>query len=207
MASESKQLKQNKRRRQILGATLRLLRRHGADITTAQIADEAHCSKETLYNWFNDRDGIMLALAAEQANGMNAVLTKGFENAEGSLEERLKTTCTLLLDIMTGEAVLAITRPAMAEACTDKSNLGAAVLAEWNTQVAAPFLTLFQEGNDAEELAVHNGDEAFENLVGLLIGDRQRKLLLGDVGARPDADAMGAVAAKAVQRWMVLYGR
>ncbi len=207
MASESKQLKQNKRRRQILGATLRLLRRHGADITTAQIADEAHCSKETLYNWFGDRDGIMLALAAEQANGMSAALTKGFAKAEGSLEERLKTTCTLLLDIMTGEAVLAITRTAMAEACADKSNLGTAVLAEWNAQVAAPFLALFQEGNDAEELAVHNGDEAFENLVGLLVGDRQRKLLLGDAGARPDADVMGAVAAKAVQRWMVLYGR
>ncbi|MEE9374869.1 MAG: TetR/AcrR family transcriptional regulator [Rhizobiaceae bacterium] len=207
MSDESKQAKHNKRRRQILGATLRLLRRHGADITTAQIAEEAHCSKETLYNWFGDRDGIMLALVAEQARGMNEVLNSGFQNAEGNLEARLKAHCTLLLDILTGEAVLVVNRVAMAQACADHSSLGTAVLADWNEQVAKPFINLFQEGNEAGEFAIHSADEALENLIGLLVGDRQRRLLLGEIGARPNAEAMAAIAAKAVQRWMMLYGR
>ncbi len=198
--------KQGLRRRQILGATLRLLRRHGAGITTAQIAAEAHCSKETLYNWFEDRDGIMMALVKEQAKGMNRALAAGFGNKQGSLEARLKTHCTLLLDIMTGDAVLAVNRIAMAEACSDKTNLGLTVLADWKAEVCEPFFKLFQQGNENGELAVHDADEAFENLLGLLVGDRQRRLLLGE-NSRPEQAAMAAIAAKAVQRWMILYRR
>ena len=204
MSDESSQNKNDARRRQILGATLRLLRRHGTAITTAQIAAEAHCSKETLYSWFGDRDGIMMALVHEQARSVGDLLSSEFAQAEGSLEARLKHYCTLLLDIMTGDAVIVVNRIAMAEACSDNSSLGAAVLADWNEQIAVPFLTLFQEGNARGELAIHSAEEAFENLVGLLIGDRQRKLLLGDK-KRPESAAMAAIAAKAVQRWLILY--
>lgn len=204
MADESVLTKKDRRSRQILGATLRLLRRHGTGITTAQIAAEAHCSKETLYNWFGDRDGIMMALVQEQARGMSLALSQGFQAAEGNLETRLKTYATLLLDIMTGDAVLAVNRAAMAEACTERSNLGAKVMADWKDQIAKPFVDLFHAGNQSGELVVHSAEEAFENLVGLLIGDRQRRLLLGEE-ARPNASSMASIAGKAVQRWLILY--
>lgn len=194
------------RRVQILRATLRLLRNHGSAITTAQIAAEAHCSKETLYNWFGDRDGIMLALAHEQARGMRAAMAERFASASGSLEQRLTSCATLLLDIMTGDAALAVNRVAMAQACAEQATLGAAVMADWHDQVAEPFINLFQEGNESGELAVHSPVEAFENFVGLLVGDRQRRLLLGE-DVRPDPSAMKAIANKAVQRWMILYRR
>ena len=45
--------------------------------------------------------------------------------------------------------------------------------------MAQPFTHLFQMGNESGDLAVHSPLEAFENLVGLLVGDRQRRLLLG----------------------------
>lgn len=195
-----------KRRLQILRATLRLLRQHGSAITTAQIAGEASCSKETLYNWFGDRDGIMIALANEQARGMREAMQDRFENAQGSLESRLKSCATLLLDIMTGDAALAVNRVAMAQTCIDDARIGQVVMADWNQQVAEPFYGLFQQGNDAGELAVHSPEEAFDNLIGLLIGDRQRRLLLGE-DVRPDPTTMKSIAGKAVQRWLILYAR
>ncbi len=206
MDSESKAVRNETRRLQILRATLRLLRRHGSAITTAQIAAEAHCSKETLYNWFGDRDGIMMALAHEQAGGMRQAMADRFAAAQGSLEARLCSCATLLLDIMTGDAALTVNRVAMAQACSENSDLGTAVLANWKDQVAKPFLDLFQEGNVSGELAVHSPMEAFENLIGLLVGDRQRQLLLGE-DVRPEPATMKAVATKAVQRWMILYRR
>ncbi len=204
MDSESKAAKTQARRVQILRATMRLLRRYGAAITTAQIAAEAHCSKETLYNWFGDRDGIMLALVHEQADGMRQAMAERFATAEGSLEARLVSCSTLLLDIMTGDAALAVNRVAMAQTCSEDTRLGTAAMADWKEQIAQPFVDMFQEGNESGELAVHSPIEAFENLVGLLVGDRQRQLLLGE-DVRPEPATMKAVAAKAVQRWLILY--
>ena len=206
MSSESKQAKTEIRRLQILRATLRLLRRHGAGITTAQIAAEAQCSKETLYNWFGDRDGIILALVHEQARGMREAMEGRFNSLDGDIESRLKSSAALLLDIMTGDAAIAVNWVAMAQACQESSQLGQAVLADWTEQVAQPFTHLFQMGNESGDLAVHSPLEAFENLVGLLVGDRQRRLLLGE-DVRPDPAAMSAIAAKAVQRWLILYKR
>ncbi|MEP0942573.1 MAG: TetR/AcrR family transcriptional regulator [Rhizobiaceae bacterium] len=206
MADESNPAKNEVRRLQILRATLRLLRKHGSAITTAQIAAEAHCSKETLYNWFGDRDGIMLALAHEQANGMRQAMADRFASAQGNLEARLSSCATLLLDIMTGDAALAVNRVAMAQCSSEDSEIGRAVMSDWSEQVAAPFMELFQQGNESGELAVHSPQEAFENFVGLLVGDRQRRLLLGE-DMRPEPAAMKAIAAKAVQRWLILYRR
>ncbi|MEP1208732.1 MAG: TetR/AcrR family transcriptional regulator [Rhizobiaceae bacterium] len=206
MPADSTDSKNETRRLQILRATMRLLRQHGSAITTAQIAAEAHCSKETLYNWFGDRDGIMMALVHEQANGMQQAMAERFAEAQGSLEARIASCATLLLDIMTGDAALTVNRVAMANACNDNAELGKAVMADWNEQIAQPFLDIFQEGNVSGELAVHSPIEAFENLVGLLVGDRQRQLLLGE-DVRPEPATMKAVATKAVQRWMILYRR
>ncbi|MEL6505123.1 MAG: TetR/AcrR family transcriptional regulator [Pseudomonadota bacterium] len=198
-------VKKLKRRREILAATLRLVRRKGANVSTAEIASAARCSKETLYNWFGDRDGLMLAVVREQALATGVVLERSFEQAEGSLEERMKACCTVLLDVLTGDSAVAANRIAMAQACDARSDFGEALLAEWKEQAVKPFSALFQEGNAAGSFAVHSADEAFENLMGLLVGDRQRQLLLGRDG-RPRPAAMAAMANKAVQRWLILYG-
>lgn len=206
MESNARLERQNKRRRQILSATLRLLRRHGTGISTAQIAAEANCSKETLYNWFEDRDGIFKALAGEQAAAMGEALERAFAAAgEGSFEDRLTAYCTALLDIMTGEAVVAVNRVAMAQTCHHNLELGEIVLNNWQSQVVAPFLKLFLEGTDTGEISLADPETAFDALTGLLIGDRQRRLLLG-ADARPDGEQMHPLAAKAVDRWLLLVG-
>ena len=80
-------------------ATLQLLRDNGAAVSTAQIAAKANCSKETLYNWFGDREGIMLALIAEQAKSIENAL----EVKEGQIEDRLCVAAARMLDVATGE--------------------------------------------------------------------------------------------------------
>ncbi len=208
MSAESAPSKLESRReireRQILAATMRLVRTHGTTITTAQIAGAAKCSKETLYGWFEDRDGIMLALVREQARAMGIFLEHSFAEVEGKLEDRLRAAAALLLDIMTGDAVIVVNRIAMAQACKTASQLGQAVLENWHEQVERPFYRLFQEGTKAGRLVVHSDDEAFQALLGLLVGDRQRRILLG-ANERPNPTDMLAIADKAVQRWLILY--
>ncbi len=206
MDGESLSVRQSARRLQILRATMRLLRQHGAGITTAQIAAEASCSKETLYSWFGDRDGILLALAREQARGMFLAMADRFESVEGDLPARLRSVATLLLDIMTGDAAIAVNRVAMAHACSDDSTLGRAVMSDWNSQVVEPFVRLLREGNEAGELAIGDFDEAFNGFIGLLVGDRQRRLLLGD-DVRPQPAEMSAIASRAVDQFFALYGK
>ncbi|MFD0917669.1 TetR/AcrR family transcriptional regulator [Pseudahrensia aquimaris] len=204
MKKEARTIRQDKRKRQILGATLRLIRRHGTGISTAQIAAEAKCSKETLYAWFNDRDGIMRALVEEQARSMGLALNKTYASVEGSgFRTRLRAYCLALIDILTGEAVLAVNRVAMADACHQKNDLGALAIADWQAQVAAPLVALLKEGAAQGDVTFDDADEAFDILIGLLIGDRQRRLLLGEA-SRPDAAQMEQIVDTALTRWLRL---
>ena len=196
--------RQTVRRRQILQATLRLVRREGTGVTTAQIAAESRCSKETLYAWFGSREGIFAALVEAQAEAMAEALAAGFAKAEGTLENRIRHNATVLLDIMTGDAVLVVNRIAMSQATAHAAPLGERVLAGWREAVAKPFHALFEEGNAAGTLTVYDTREAFDTLAGLLVGDRQRQLLLG-AAERPGAKGMASIASKAVQRWLLLY--
>lgn len=204
MEEHAKEARRNKRRRQILGATLRLLRRHGTGISTAQIASEAKCSKETLYAWFEDREGIFQALVEEQAAAMGEAFERSNRRIEGEFSTKFEAYCITLLDIMTGEAAIAINRLAMADACREHADLGLVVLDDWHARVAAPFKDLFEQGAVENIVTMEDPEEAFEVLIGLLIGDRQRRLLLGEDG-RPDSEEMQQMAKLAVARWISIF--
>ena len=206
MDAKARSDRQARRRRQILSATLRLLRRHGTGITTAQIAAEAHCSKETLYNWFKDRDGIFLTLVEEQAQAMSDALAKSIAKTDGmTFRDKLEACCIALLDLMTGEAVIAVNRAAMAQACRERADLGLAVIDDWQARVAVPFQAVIDEGVISGAVRIADVGEAFDTLTALLLGDRQRRLLLGEE-SRPAGDDMANMAAMAVSRWMRIYG-
>ena len=46
------------RQREVLGAVLDLMVEEGDGFSMAAVARRASCSKETLYKWFGDRDGL-----------------------------------------------------------------------------------------------------------------------------------------------------
>ena len=205
MDETAKANRQTKRRRQILSATLRLLRRHGSGISTAQIAAESNCSKETMYSWFGDREGIFLALAQEQAEAMSAALHSSLRKSENeTFQNKIHKSCVSLLDIMTGEALIAVNRAAMAESCREKADLGLTILDDWQARITQPMLDLIEEGRAEGIVEFSDPAEALDILMGLLIGDRQRRLLLGEY-ARPDFAAMESHSEKAANMWIRLH--
>ena len=55
------------RQGEVLEAALGLLVVGGDKLTMNGVARKAHCSKETLYKWFGDRDGLLVATVQWQA--------------------------------------------------------------------------------------------------------------------------------------------
>lgn len=193
------------RRRQILAASMHLVRERGTGITTADIAARAHCSKETLYNWFDDRDGIFHALIEEQGAAVAEVLDAMQRNLSAhdgrSPAEKLALFGTGLLDVMTGDAAIVVNRIAMSQSCAGDNRSGTAVLAVWQRSVVDRFTQLAASFDQTGEEA----QEAYHAYIGLLVGDRQRQLLLG-VGERPSSARMRTMAERATRQWISLYG-
>lgn len=56
------------RQKDVLDTVLRLLVEEGDALTMTAVARRASCSKETLYKWFGDRDGLLTATVQWQAS-------------------------------------------------------------------------------------------------------------------------------------------
>ncbi|TIT57359.1 MAG: helix-turn-helix transcriptional regulator, partial [Mesorhizobium sp.] len=56
------------RQQAVLDAALRLLVEEGDNLTMTAVARRASCSKETLYKWFGDRDGLLTTTVQWQAS-------------------------------------------------------------------------------------------------------------------------------------------
>ena len=76
-----------------------------------------------------------------------------------------------------------------------------AVLESWRQSVEVPFLELI-----SAHVSLENPTDALDAMMGLLVGDGQRRLLLG-ADERPSGDAMSARAELAVDRWLLLFGQ
>lgn len=192
------------RRREILSAVLALLREGGTEaVTTARIAARAHCSKETLYAWFGDRAGIFQALVAEQSAHINAMLARE-TGGEASARDTLVRAGAALLDLLTGEASLAINRAAMADGSGD---LAGDLRALGRERTVPLFVVLIERLQGEGVLATGDALAQFSTFYGLLIGDRQIRALLGDRAARPAAGEFEAIARHAVDGLEAIHGR
>lgn len=56
------------RQKDVLDTVLRLLVEEGDNLSMTTVARRASCSKETLYKWFGDRDGLLTATVRWQAS-------------------------------------------------------------------------------------------------------------------------------------------
>ncbi len=192
----------DERRRQILAVVLDLLREGGtASVTTARIAARARCSKETLYSWFGDRDGIFRALVEAQSAQLNAMMTRELA-AHADCTTTMVRAGAALLDLLTGEASLAINRSAMADG---SGELGALLLQHGRgrtaPQIKALIGTLQEEGRIGEGEAT----EIFQTFYGLLVGDRQIRALLGDKSGRPRPGEFEELSRKAFERLQKIF--
>src|ERR1041384_6716260 len=92
----------SERQQALLDAVLALMVEQGEQLTMDAVARRASCSKETLYKWFGDRDGLLTATVRWQASRVHA----GNDSAQvldgATLRERLQDFAVTWLEVITG---------------------------------------------------------------------------------------------------------
>jgi AcrR family transcriptional regulator len=185
------------RRDHVLDAALAELLERGYDAMTMQdVASRAGASKETLYAWFGSRTGLLQALIERSADN-------SAERVQAALDDTADPQATLvgyatgLLMLLTGPGSVAINRAAMTS-----PDLAALLLRSGRHRIGPLVEQYLARLHDAGYLEIADPAAAFQLLYGLVIEDRQIRVLLGEAPPTP-ADA-AAHAQTAVDRFLRL---
>lgn len=221
------QRKSPQRQQEILRATLALMREQAAfspdpgnpdnpdraktgkqpGLSTANIAARANCSKETIYNWFGNRDGLLAALveaqgeaglvALEKAAGMNA--TKAPDAAEN-----LIGFCAALLDFLTGEANVLVLRVVIGDLAGTNFRAQNALHGR-QQKIEALAVGLLEQARAKNLLDFDDTAQVYATLYGLLIAGSQMQSILGYSNIRASGEEMNHSARSAFERLQLLY--
>lgn len=193
------------RQRAVLDAALGLLVEGGDAVTMTGVARRASCSKETLYKWFGDRDGLLTATVQWQASKVRvAPVTRDGLDAK-SLFASLEGFAHDWLSVLSGEISVTLNRLAVSHAGTGKSDLGHIVLANGPFAMARRLKPVLEIGREAGLLSFEDTEEAFRTFFGLVVRDMQIRLLLGDRLELTEA-AIVRDSVRATQQFFALYG-
>ncbi|WCS24898.1 TetR/AcrR family transcriptional regulator C-terminal domain-containing protein [Methylobacterium sp. NMS14P] len=194
------------RQQAVLDAVLGLMVEDGEQLTMDAVARRASCSKETLYKWFGDRDGLLIATVRWQASRVHA----GHDSAQvlngATLRERLQDFAVTWLEVITGPTSVALNRIAIAHAGSRKSNLGGIVLANGRFAIGERVKPVLEAGRAAGLLTFADSEAAFRTFFGLVGRDIQIRLLLGET-LDLDGAEIRRDAGRAVEQFLALYGR
>jgi AcrR family transcriptional regulator len=193
------------RQQDVLDAVLRLLVEEGDNLTMTAVARRASCSKETLYKWFGDRDGLLTATVQWQASKVriNPVDQKHLDLQ--SLTESLEGYARDWLKVISSDTSIALNRVAIGHAGSGKDNLGAIVLENGRFALARRLKPVLDAGKRTGHLAFEDAETAFRTFFGLVGRDVQIRLLLGDWPGLTEA-AIAEDAARATRQFLALYG-
>ena len=194
------------RQNDVLAEALRLLVEGGEKaLTTSGVARAANCSKESLYKWFGDRDGLLAAMISYQASKVRTFEQTGEKLNVETLKSHLLTFASDLLDVLSGDQSLALNRLAIGQTSRDGSKLGRMLLERGRRQIGKRAASLLEAGRRAGLLHFDSGETAYETLYGLVVADLHVRMLLGD---NPDdlRKSFGTRAQKAVSAFIALYG-
>ena len=192
------------RQRAVLDAALRALVTHGQKLTVAAIAREANCSKETLYKWFGDREGIMAAAIRLYAS---SVRVKPFDPAQldaVTLKSVFEGFAADLLTVLTSPVSVALNRLGIAQAGQGPVDLGQIVLRNGRLSTGPRLKVAIEAGEAAGLLDCPDSEEAFRTFYGLVVRDVQIRLLLGDELAYTPA-RIAEDAQRATNQFFTLY--
>ncbi|EFM57094.1 MULTISPECIES: TetR/AcrR family transcriptional regulator [Brucella] len=194
------------RQNDVLEQALRLLVEGGdRALTTASIARAANCSKESLYKWFGDRDGLLTAMVRWQASKVRVVpLAREKLDAE-SLFSSLEHFARDWLLVLSGCTSIALNRLAVSHAASGRSALGEIVLSNGPVAMAERLKPILTMGKEAGLLIFDDIDEAFRTFFGLVVRDMQIRLLLGDRLKLTD-EVVIRDARRATKQFFALYG-
>jgi AcrR family transcriptional regulator len=193
------------RQKDVLNAVLRLLVEEGDRLTMTAVARRASCSKETLYKWFGDRDGLLTATVQWQASKVRVASVDRERLDMASLAVSLERFASDWLSVISSETSIALNRVAVAHAGTDKRDLGAIVLENGRLAMGGRLKPVLLAGRDRGLLDFEDAEDAFRTFFGLVARDVQIRLLLGDRLEMTDA-TIGRDAAGATRQFLALYG-
>ena len=194
------------RQQAVLDAVLALMVEGGDQLTMDAVARRASCSKETLYKWYGDRDGLLTATVRWQASRVHAG-REAVQALDGtSLREHLQDFAISWLTVITSRTSVALNRIAVAHAGSRKSNLGGIVLANGRFAIGERVKPVLEAGRAAGLLAFADSEAAFRTFFGLVGRDIQIRLLLGEA-LDLDADEIRRDAGRAVDQFLALYGQ
>jgi len=193
------------RQRDVLDAALALLVEEGDALTMSAVARRASCSKETLYKWFGDRDGLLTATVRWQASRVHVEAIDRERIELASLTRTLERFASDWLTVISSKTSIALNRVAVGHAGSAKTKLGAIVLENGRFALAARLKPVLEAARAAGLLAFDDAETAFRTFFGLVARDVQIRLLLGD-GLDLTAAAIAIDAGEATRQFLALYG-
>ena len=195
----------DRRRDEILDHAVDVLAERGyRDASMLEIAKRAAASKETLYAWFGDKQGLFEAAIRRNAETVQRVL-QGQLESDAPPKQALPQFGRALLALLLGDSAVAINRAAIAEVRAEPRL--AETLARAGRDATLPaFLRYLERQQERGLLQLDAGpEEAAEVYLGLLLGDRQVRRLLDRLTA-PTKKEIDARAAPATTSFLQLYG-
>jgi AcrR family transcriptional regulator len=193
------------RREEILLVALSVLAERGyGGASMREIAGRARASKETLYAWFGDKRGLFEELVRWQAERVDAALTPSFDGEASDAPQVLRDFAVELQKLLLGERSVVINRAAISEATTDPT-LAAALAAGGRESVVPRLVRYLERQRERGLLEFDDPQNAVDVLIGLTIGDRQVRRLLG-VLPMPELEQIEARADRAVGAFLTLFG-
>jgi len=193
------------RQRQVLDAVLDLLVEGSDTLTMSAVARRASCSKETLYKWFGDRDGLLTATVRWQASKVRAGSYDKAHLDAAALRASLESFAANWLRVISSRTSIALNRVAVSHAASHKSNLGEIVLANGRFAIGERMKPLLEAGRAAGLLAFDDAETAFRTFFGLVGRDVQIRLLLGDTLKLSEME-IARDARRATEQFLQLYG-
>jgi AcrR family transcriptional regulator len=193
------------RQREVLDAVLALMVEEGDSFSMAAVCRRASCSKETLYNWFGDRDGLLAATVRWQASKVRLPSPGQSDMDRQRLERQLADFAESWLTVLTGEVSIALNSLAVAHAKSAKSALGQTVLDNGRFAIGRRVKPVLDMAREAGLLRFDDTEEAFRTFFGLVVRDVQIRALLGD-RPLPKPQQIRREAEAAARQFLTLYG-
>lgn len=190
----------------IFAATMEALVSLGYQKTTTQhIAKASGISKNTLYNYFPSKESLFGALVENRTVAMKASMSKAMEETDLDLEDVLIGFGIHVLSIVTSEVSIAINRSAIVAASSHDLSLSEIYDEHAYAPVVLNVHAVLERARRSGIISYENIDDVTQDLIGLIYGDIQMRLILGVVTA-PTAEQIGTKITKAIGKFMKLYG-
>jgi len=183
----------------VLQAALDELQNNGYErLTMLAVAKRANCSKQTLYSWFNNKEGLLTTLIEKNADETIAKLESAFDT-DREPTEVLAGFCIGLISLLTSTQSIALNHAAMLS-----PELAKILLKSGRYRVGPIVERYFRKLSKAGVLKKTDAKKAFSTLYGLAISDVQIRVLLGEPA--PKRASIEMMASHAVSEFMLIMG-